>query len=166
LSWSSAGLAALTASGLPAESFQFRGFLPARRTQRRKALEQLRDTSVTLILYEAPHRILETLSEMAQVLGDRPIVAARELTKLHEEFLRGSAAEIREALASRPSVKGEFTLVIGGCQGAVESEATPEDARGQVERLIDQGAPRMEAIKAVARRLGLPKREVYRALED
>ena len=158
----SALVAALAASGLPTDSFHFGGFLPARSGQRLRALEALKDAPVTLIFYEAPHRIVETLEAVAQVLGNRPVVVARELTKAHEEVLRGSVDEVRAALEARESVKGEITLLIGKGEGAAQNEAPLADA---VEACVAQGMPRMEAIKAVAHQRGLAKREVYRELE-
>lgn len=154
----SASLAALAGSGLATDSFRFCGFLPAKSTQRRKVLEQLRHETCTLIFYEAPHRVLDALEDMGAVLGPRPVVVARELTKLHEEFLRGTAAEVRSELASRPAIRGEFTLLVGKGD-EVESDDTPiEDA---VRALEGQGLARMDAIKQVARARGMSKREVY-----
>ena len=98
----SAVLSALAAAGLPTDEFRFCGFLPPKTGQRKKALEELRGESCTLVFYEAPHRILDTLADIAAVYGDRPVVVARELTKLHEEFLRGTAEEVRAQLAARP----------------------------------------------------------------
>ncbi|HLK62715.1 MAG TPA: 16S rRNA (cytidine(1402)-2'-O)-methyltransferase [Bryobacteraceae bacterium] len=154
----SAVLAALAASGLPTDSFYFGGFLPAKPGQRAKALEALAEAHATLIFYEAPHRIVEALETVEQVLGSRPVVVARELTKLHEEFLRGSAAGIRAQLAARDSVKGEITLLIGKAT-APPVDDTPLDEA--VDALMRSGLPRMDAIKQVARRRGLSKREVY-----
>jgi len=154
----SASLAALAGSGLATDSFRFCGFLPPKSTQRRKVLEQLRHETCTLIFYEAPHRVLDALEDMGAVLGPRPVVVARELTKLHEEFLRGTAAEVRTELASRPSIRGEFTLLVGTGE-ELESDDTPiEDA---VRALEGQGLARMDAIKQVARARGMSKREVY-----
>jgi 16S rRNA (cytidine1402-2'-O)-methyltransferase len=158
----SALVTALAASGLPTDSFYFGGFLPAKAGQRLKALEAFQDEPATLIFYEAPHRILETLEAVEQVLGPRPVVVARELTKLHEEFLRGTPAEIRDALAARDSVKGEITLLIGKATAAAVDETPLPDA---VASCVSQGLSRMDAIKAVAHRRGLPKREVYKELE-
>jgi 16S rRNA (cytidine1402-2'-O)-methyltransferase len=158
----SALLTALAASGLPTDSFHFGGFLPAKSGQRLKALEALKDESATLIFYEAPHRILDTLTAVEQALGARPVVVARELTKLHEEFLRGTAAEIRATLAARASVKGEITLLIGKSIAATADQTPLGDA---VEFCIGQGLSRMDAIKAVAHRRGLSKREVYKEIE-
>ena len=153
----SAILGALAAAGLPTDAFRFSGFLPAKTGQRKKALEELRGEDCTLIFYEAPHRILDALSDIAAVYGERPVVVARELTKMHEEFLRGTVEEVRATLAARPSVKGEITLLIG--KGPPVVSATPvEDA---VRELEQRGVPRMDAIKQVARERGLSKREVY-----
>src|SRR3954453_17693235 len=109
----SASLTALAASGLPTDAFHFGGFLPAKNGQRAKLLESLAGEQATLIFYEAPHRILESLEAIEAALGPRPVVVAREITKMHEEFLRGTAAEIRAQLAARDAVKGEITLLIG-----------------------------------------------------
>jgi len=158
----SALLTALAASGLPTDSFHFGGFLPAKSGQRLKALEALKDEPATLIFYEAPHRILDTLAAIEQALGARTVVVARELTKLHEEFLRGAASEIRATLAARASVKGEITLLIGKATVATADQTPLADA---VESCVGQGLSRMDAIKAVAHRRGLSKREVYKELE-
>jgi 16S rRNA (cytidine1402-2'-O)-methyltransferase len=158
----SALVAALAASGLPTDAFYFGGFLPARQGQRRRALEALAQERATLVFYEAPHRILETLEDVEAVLGPRQVVIARELTKIHEEFLRGAAGEVRQALAARGSVKGEITLLIGKAEAAQAPDTPVEQA---VEACLQQGLSRMEAMKAVARQRGIPKREVYSLLE-
>jgi 16S rRNA (cytidine1402-2'-O)-methyltransferase len=150
---------ALAAAGLATDSFRFCGFLPPKTTQRRKLLEQWKLDETTLVFYETPHRILEALDDIAAVMGSRPVVAARELTKLHEEFLRGPAPQIRETLASRPVIKGEFTLLIGKGDGVAEQPQ--ESIEEAVRTLEQQGASRMDAIKQVARARGIPKREVY-----
>lgn len=161
----SAVLAALAGSGLPVAAFHFAGFLPAKRSDRLKALASLRDEQATLVFYEAPHRILETLEDLESTLGPRRVVLARELTKLHEEFLRGTAAEIRQALASRPAIRGECTLVVEGARLSEAQTPTCDELREAVEHRRQQGFTRMEAIKAVARERGLSKREVYRLIE-
>lgn len=153
----SALLAALIASGLPVHEFRFIGFLPPKALARRKVLESLAQETVTIAAYESPHRILDTLAEMQAVLANSSIVVARELTKVHEEFLRGSAAEIFEILKARDAVKGEFVLLIAPAP-VVETGEPLEEVR----KLTAAGVDRMEAIKTVAKRLGLPKREVYR----
>jgi len=159
----SALVAGIAASGLASDSFWFGGFLPARSSQRVRALEEVRDQSVTLIFYEAPHRICETLADVEQILGNRRVVVARELTKIHEEFLRGTAAEVRSVLESRASIKGEITVLIG------KAEALPQIDKPiaqEVQDCIAAGLSRMDAIKKVARSRGLSKREVYRQVEE
>jgi 16S rRNA (cytidine1402-2'-O)-methyltransferase len=157
----SAALAALTASGLPVDQFRFIGFLPPKTTQRRKLFEELSADLGTIVAYESPHRILSTLEDLEAVLGSRRIVLARELTKIHEEFLRGTASDLKKLLENRPAIKGEFTLLIA----RAEQPVTPQtlDPIQEIQRLqMETGIDRKEAIKAVAKRLGLPKREVYR----
>jgi len=154
----SAALTALAASGLPTDSFRFGGFLPSKAGQRLKALEALAGEQATLIFYEAPHRILEALAAVEQVLGERPVVVARELTKIHEEYLRGTAAEVRAQLASRDGVRGEITLLVGKAMAPPRDDTPVAES---VERLIAQGTARMDAIKQVARERGMSKREVY-----
>ena len=155
----SAALSALAASGLATDSFRFCGFLAPRSSQRRKLLEQFRSEACTLIFYEAPHRILDALTDIGQVFGNRAVVVARELTKLHEEFLRGTAQAIRAQLAARPSVKGEITILIGKAEGPPESAQDPIE---EVRILERQGLGRMDAVKQVAKARGIPKRELYR----
>jgi 16S rRNA (cytidine1402-2'-O)-methyltransferase len=154
----SAVLGALAAAGLPTDAFRFCGFLPVKTTQRRKVFEQLRGEDCTLIFYEAPHRILESLEAIQAALGSRPVVVAREITKVHEEFLRGTAREIHAQLAARDAVKGEMTLLIGKALAPPPDDTPIPEA---VDALIHGGVPRMDAIKQVARRRGLSKREVY-----
>jgi 16S rRNA (cytidine1402-2'-O)-methyltransferase len=160
-----AALAALSASGLPPDSFRFCGFLPPKSSQRRKFLEDLASETGTLIFYEAPHRALHALEDIAAVLGNRRVVLARELTKIHEEFLRGTAAEIRAQLGERAVVRGEITILVGkqevGQGHALPPETTIEDA---VRALEQQGLSRMDAIKRFAKERGIPKRDVYRLL--
>jgi len=156
----SALLTALAASGLPTDSFRFCGFLPPRNSQRQKLLAEVRGESCTLIFYEAPHRIVESLRDIEALFGDRPVVVARELTKMHEEFLRGTTRSIRERLEARPSVKGEITILIGKAENpAVASGLDPAD---EVRALEANGLPRMDAVKQVAKARGIPKRELYR----
>jgi 16S rRNA (cytidine1402-2'-O)-methyltransferase len=159
----SALLAALSASGLPTDSFSFHGFLPPKKGQRRKLLEELRPSEATLVFYEAPHRIVDALEDVAEILGPRPVVLARELTKIHEEFLRGTAADIREVLAKRASVKGEITVMIGKGESPQVDDTPIAEA---VEKLVESGVPRMEALKTVARQRGLSKGEVYKRFNE
>ena len=155
----SALLAALAASGLPTDQFRFIGFLPPKTAARQKVLEQLVHETASVIAYESPHRILETLRAIVEVLGERSIVLARELTKIHEEFLRGSAESILQTLQQRSSVKGEITLVIGRGEQFLKID----DPLEEIKRLqTESGLDRMEAIKTVAKQMGLPKREIYR----
>jgi 16S rRNA (cytidine1402-2'-O)-methyltransferase len=157
----SALMAALSASGLPTDEFRFAGFLPPRSAQRKKVLARYQDEAATVIFYEAPHRILETLADIEEVLGARPLVVARELTKLHEEFARGTAAELRRAAIP---LKGEFTLLIGKADApAVRDERPVPEA---VEALVRAGMSRMDAMKAVARERGVSKRDIYREMEQ
>ena len=174
-----AALSALIASGLPTSEFHFIGFLPEKAGARRTRLEDLaatpRDAAQTLIFYEAPHRIVETLSDIESIWGTSlRAVLARELTKMHEEFLRGAVAEIRRELASRDRVRGEIVLLI---------EAPPSDAMGldetgagiqekresisaRIARLQSQsGIDEKEALKRLARGLGQSKSDVYRELQ-
>lgn len=154
----SAALAALAGSGLPTDSFHFAGFLPPKSAQRLKALEALAGERATLVFYEAPHRILETLEAVEQALGPRPVALARELTKVHEEFLRGTPREVRETLSGRDAIKGEITLLVGKATAPEPDDSPVGEA---VDALVDTGFSRMDAMKEIARRRGLSKREVY-----
>ena len=162
----SALLAALSASGLPNEEFLFAGFLPARSGERKRALERLRIEDRTMILYEAPHRIEETLAAALEVLGDRPACLAREVTKMHEEFRRGTLSELAASLAERPA-RGEITLVIGPVP-AEERAAQRDSSQSLAERvdeLIRQAKlDRKEALKLAAKERGLSKRAAYSEL--
>jgi 16S rRNA (cytidine1402-2'-O)-methyltransferase len=159
----SALLAALVVSGLPASSFHFAGFPPPKQGQRRNFLEALKNEPATVILYEAPHRILETLEDIQAVLGPREIAVARELTKLHEEVLRGTPGEIHDKLAARDAIRGEFVVLIGKAAEPAVGGVSPEEA---VEALMAAGVERMEALKTVAKERGLSKRELYRIVND
>lgn len=155
----SALLAGLVVSGLPTDQFHFAGFLPAKQGQRTRLLESLRDEPATLIFYEAPHRILESLEDIAATLGEREIVVARELTKMHEEVLRGTASQIAGELAARDAIRGEFVVMIAKASEPAQDLTPPEEA---VAMLVSAGIDRMEAMKTVARERGLSKREVYK----
>lgn len=176
----SAAISALSASGLATDSFRFCGFLPAKTVQRKKMLEQLKGDTGTLIFYETPHRILGALEDIAAVYGSRPVAIARELTKVHEEFLRGTAMEIRAQLAARPVVKGEITLMIGkAVGGALQGDDSSQDhgvslqeagsavsTEAAVRAAEQHGLTRMDAIKRVAKERGLNKRDVYRLMTE
>ena len=155
----SAVVAALSASGLPTDSFLFKGFLPPRKAPRRVALRALAASRSTLVLYEAPHRILATLADLRDVMGNRRVAIAREMTKLHEEFLRGTAGSLLEELAGRTAVKGELVVLVA----PDESGAPPaeETLPARVNQLEQDGAARMDAIKQAARERGISKREAY-----
>ncbi|MBE0660622.1 MAG: 16S rRNA (cytidine(1402)-2'-O)-methyltransferase [Bryobacteraceae bacterium] len=157
----SAVMAALAGSGMATDEFHFAGFLPRKEGERRRRLEELAGTSGTLAIYEAPHRILFVLKEIVEVMGDPEVCVGRELTKLHEEFLRGRASEVEAELRGRGEVKGEFTVLVAPRQPVAE-ELTVEE---EVVALEKTGLSRMDAIKAVARSRGLGKREVYEAME-
>lgn len=160
-------LAGLVASGLPIDSFSFRGFLPAKSGARRRELEKVLYSDETQVYYEAPHRIKETLADVVEVLGtDRPVVVARELTKIHEEFLRGTAGEVALVLTRRGEVKGEITLLIGkAAEGQSAQRGT--SIRERVERIMrEEKLDQKTALKKVAKERGISKSEVYRELQQ
>ena|SRR5579862_9818369 len=162
----SALLAALSASGLPNEEFLFAGFLPARSGERRRALERLRIEDRTIILYEAPHRIEDTVSDAREILGDRPACLAREVTKLHEEFRRGTLGEISVSLTERPA-RGEITLLIGpvSAEDKAAHRDTSQSLAERVDELIRQAKlDRKEALKLAAKERGITKRAAYHEL--
>ena len=164
----SAFLAALVASGLPTDSFRFSAFLPAKRGQRRDALLAIKDSPRTQIFYEAPHRALETLEDIVAVLGpNRYVVIAREVTKLHEEFLRGCAGDLLEQLRARGELKGEITLLVGKAeQHPAAGEATPRNLRKRLgEVMAAENIDEKAALKMVAKEFGLSKSEAYRELQ-
>jgi len=163
----SAFTAALAASALPIDKFHFIGFLPPRRTQRRKALTELAPETATLVFYEAPHRLAESLADMAAVLGDRHAVLAREVTKMHEEFHRGTLHEL-SALARKRELKGEMTVLVGPPEGNAKPARNAEPSvRARVERLVkSKGLDLKAALKTVARELGLTRSEAYRRLQE
>jgi 16S rRNA (cytidine1402-2'-O)-methyltransferase len=158
----SALLSALAASGLPTDRFYFGGFFPAKSTQRRKTLTSAAALDCTLVFYEAPHRILEALGDIAVIMPHRSIVVAREMTKIYEEYLRGTAAEIASRLAERSAIKGEITIVIGK---SAEGEADERPAQELLRQYLAQGLSRMDAIKEIARVRRVPKRDIYAELE-
>jgi len=160
----SALLAALVASGLPSDSFIYLGFLPRKENERRRLLASLAAEPRTLVAFEAPHRLLESLADIEAALGDRPVAVARELTKLHEEIVRAPASAARRHFEQK-EVLGEITLVIGGAAtGPAAAPAAWDSERVQAElaRLLSAGAQKKEAARQVARLAGWPAREVYR----
>src|SRR5437660_2205967 len=161
----SAFLAGLVASGLPTDSFRFSGFLPAKSGQRRKLLESVRESPRTQVFYEAPHRLLETLSDVSELLGEaRHVVVAREVTKIHEEFLRGRAAEVLRQLKARGEVKGEITLLIAKpeTQYLKPETSTVSVAHRVREIMAKEKADEKAALKKVAKERGIGKSEAYR----
>lgn len=163
----SAFLSALVASGLPTDSFRFSGFLPAKGGQRRQVLESIRESPRTQVFYEAPHRIVESLADVVAVLGsERPVVVAREVTKLHEEFLRGRAVEVLDQLKGRDVVKGEITLLIGKAEEKHRSEAERVSMRQRVDQIMSaEKLDEKAALKKVAKERGISKSEAYRELQ-
>jgi 16S rRNA (cytidine1402-2'-O)-methyltransferase len=158
----SAVTTALAVSGLPTDRFCFEGFLPRKAGERRSRLAELASEPRTLVLFEAPHRLAATLADLAAAFGgDRPAVACRELTKTHEEVRRGSLADL--AAWAADGVRGEITLVLGGAP-ATAYTGTDDDLAVLVAQREAAGQPRKDAIAAVARETGLPKREVYAAV--
>jgi 16S rRNA (cytidine1402-2'-O)-methyltransferase len=153
----SALAAALSASGLPSDRFAFEGFLPAKRQERKTKLQDLRQDDRTLIFYEAPHRLSESLQDMLQILGDRQIAVGRELSKIHEEFLRGTVSEVMARLADH-EVKGEVTVVV---RGATDSPISTDLLETEVRRLIDEGMRVKEISDLVGARYQISKREIY-----
>jgi 16S rRNA (cytidine1402-2'-O)-methyltransferase len=155
----SALIAALSAAGLPTDGFDFRGFLPARKQERRSKLQELRDGRYTMVFYETPHRLQESLDDVREILGDRRMVLAREVTKLHEEFLRGRISEVIGEV-SRREIRGEMTLVIEGCS---DSNAASEEALvDEIDKLKGEGMRIKEIAEIIGEKYGYSKREIYR----
>jgi 16S rRNA (cytidine1402-2'-O)-methyltransferase len=160
-------LAALVASGLPTDSFRFSGFLPEKSGKRTKLLESVRNSLLTQIFYEAPHRLIESLQDIVDVLGPtRHIVIAREVTKIYEEFVRGQAADVLEEMKSRDEIRGEITLLIG----KEENHGTPvleqKNIRTKIRDLMaTEGLDEKDAMKRVAKEMGVSKSEVYREMQ-
>jgi 16S rRNA (cytidine1402-2'-O)-methyltransferase len=156
----SAGVTALSISGLPTDSFIFIGFPAKKKAKRLKQLQELVHEKRTLIFYENPGRILTFMEELADVMGDRYGVFCREMTKLHEEFLRGRLSELIDSLSHRPVVKGECTLLVKGCE---ENKEVPKDViRVElIEALNKKGAKISEVSRNIAKKYGLSKNEVY-----
>jgi 16S rRNA (cytidine1402-2'-O)-methyltransferase len=167
----SAFLCALAASGLPTDSFRFSGFLPAKRGQRRQMLESIKDSPRTQVFYEAPHRVKEAVEDIVEILGaQRHVVIAREVTKIHEEFLRGRAGEVLETLKTRGEIKGEITLLIGKADEGETRVGTGALARPAIrqrlqEIMVAEKLDEKVALKKVAKEMGISKSEAYRELQ-
>jgi len=155
---------ALSASGMPTDRFTFEGFLPARRNRRREVLHARAGEKSTMVFYEAPHRVKDTLADMHDILGERPVVVARELTKFHEEFLRGQLSQVVAEMESREA-RGEFVIVLAGCPE--QNEVNDAHLTAEVQRLHAAGFKANEIAKVLAQVFSMPKRDVYqRVLEE
>ncbi len=158
----SALTAVLGASGLPTDRFAFEGFLPARKAERRERLRELREEQRTLVFYEAPHRVKESLQDLLEILGDRQMVLGREMTKVYEEFIRGSVSELA-AQAKTKEWRGEMTLVVRGAVGdRVSKRERDRDLRSEIKKLRKEGMRVKEIAELLGERFSLSKREVYR----
>ena len=155
----SALTAVLSATGLPTDRFVFEGFLPAKKKQRRERLQILRDEIRTLIFYEAPHRLRDALDDIHELLGNREAVLAREVSKIHEEFLRGPISELVSALGGG-DVRGEVTLIISGSAG--ESRANEDLLKAEIRELKRQGLRVKEIAEVLGEKFGYPKKDIYR----
>jgi 16S rRNA (cytidine1402-2'-O)-methyltransferase len=163
----SAFLAALVASGLPTDSFRFSGFLPSKSGQRRQMLESIKASPRTQVFYEAPHRIKEAVQDVVEILGgERPLVIAREVTKIHEEFLRGRASELLGTLDGRGDIKGEITLLIGKGEEGQQKVATGVSVRQRLQQVMaEEKLDEKTALKKIAREMGVSKSKAYRELQ-
>lgn len=156
---------AAAASGLATDSIFFGGFLPSKKGDRRKRLEEIRSIPATLVLYESPHRLARSLADCLDVLGNRQAAVAREITKLHEEFARGSLAELASRFAAQ-SAKGEIVLVIDrGEKYAQEFSGSAKDLASMVEQFEAQGVDHKMALKKAAKALGMTRSDAYRLLQ-
>ena len=167
----SAFVAALAASGLPAEEFTFVGFLPSRQSERRKRLRALASEPRTLAFYEAPHRVLDALEDLLEIFGNRPAVVAREISKIHEEFLHGHLADLVDSARKR-APRGEITLLVGPADGVPQQVANAESnvanivpLAKRVEQIMQHNnSDRKAALKQAARERGITRREAYKQL--
>lgn len=155
----SALTAVLSATGLPTDRFVFEGFLPAKKKLRRERLQTLRDETRTLIFYEAPHRLKDTLDDIHELLGNREAVLAREVTKIHEEFLRGPVSALVRELGSG-EVRGEVTLIISGSAG--ESRVNEDLLKAEIRELKGQGLRVKEIAEVLGEKFGYSKKDIYR----
>lgn len=155
----SALLPALQLSGLPTDRFTFLGFLPQKKNERLRFLNDVAARSETVVLYESPYRIVEALADMTLELGDRPVSVSRELTKLHEETLRGTAAQVAAVLEAKPSIKGEFVIVVGPAIKIAKEFSEADIDKAIDEALID--LPSSKAASLVSKSLGLSRDDIY-----
>lgn len=161
----SAAVGALAISGLPPGRFAFEGFLPRKQGDRRRRLEEVASDPRTLLFYESPHRIADALGDMAAVLGDRPAVLARELTKMHEEVRRGTLSELAEQARDDPP-RGEIVVVVGGAVRGHAESPPPAELAARARALMESGVERKEALRQVARETGVGRRAVFDALVE
>ena len=158
-----AAICALAVSGLPTGRFTFEGFLPANKKERRTALLRLQGEERTMVFHEAPHKLRATLSDMAEILGDRPVALCRELTKLHEETLR-TTLSAAVALYAEREPRGEYVLVVAGARPMEEPAVTLEEGVSRVQRLREDGIKMKEAVRSVAGQTALNNNELYDAV--
>jgi len=157
----SALIAALSVSGLPAEEFTFIGFLPPKAGERRKKLNDLALEPRTLVFYEAPHRILDAISDMEDIFGDRYAAVIKEITKIHEKILRGQIPQMLSVLKSS-TIAGEYVIIVEGKKSLKEGGfAIIDEALSEVKALMKKGKGRKDAVKIVSEEYGLSKKELY-----
>ena len=162
----SAFVAALAASGLPVDKFRFLGFLPSKKAARRRMLEENKSSTKTLVFYEAPHRILEMLRDVRDILGERDVVLAREVTKVHEEFWRGTVSALLER-AKGKAIKGEITLLVGGATATGETKPAESPIQSEIQALMaERGVDERAALKAAAKARGISRSQAYRLLQS
>jgi 16S rRNA (cytidine1402-2'-O)-methyltransferase len=156
----SAAIAAMSVSGLPTDSFVFVGFVPKKKGKRLKYLTELGAEPRPLIFYESPQRILSLMEEIISCIGDRNAILAREMTKLHEEFVRGTVSKILKTIRARPAVRGECTLVVAGAEASEQVDA--ETVKTEIKEALQNGQDGLSEIaRTIAKKYGLPKSEVY-----
>ena len=160
-----ASVSALAVSGLPPGRFVFEGFLPRKKGDRRRRIEELSSEPRTIVLFESPHRIVDSLTDLRDGLGDRPAAVVRELTKIYEEAQRGTLSELL-ARAEVESPRGEIVLVVGGAIHDDKPGVEREELARRARALMDEGVERKSALVQVAREAGVPKREVFDSLLD
>ena len=161
----SAFVAALAASGMPVDNFRFLGFLPSKKAARRKTLEEHETATKTLVFYEAPHRVLEMLRDVRDILGERDVVLAREVTKVHEEFLRGTVSGLLDCLKGK-TIRGEITLLVGTAGAPEETRPANSLIKQEIEKLMaERGLDERAALKAAAKARGISRSEAYRLLQ-
>jgi 16S rRNA (cytidine1402-2'-O)-methyltransferase len=159
----SASTTALSASGLPTDRFLFEGFLPAKAQERKATLQRLRSETATLVFYEGPHRLIDALNDMLKIFADRQVAVARELTKVHEEFLRGKLSEVIGALGDR-EIKGEIVILVRGASG--DEQVSDAALHAVIRQLARDGMGVKEIAELVGERYGLAKKEVYKIALD